>query len=165
MQESSEGLGDEEDVSVAVIEQFDKVGEQVIDSASWDLLAGCTSSGFTTTNKATGSRSGIPIAPSKSAPNGAGLYPTTEPPSPTKSLERRPPVVGSVAIETLRTPEERGFKDTLVLVYDARTGCASSLKLLAENTVNEAECASPLQADRHADAGSMSSLVNLLKAG
>ncbi|KAM7291198.1 hypothetical protein ISCGN_027773 [Ixodes scapularis] len=112
-----------------------------------------------------GSRSGIPIAPSKSAPNGAGLYPTTEPPSPTKSLERRPPVVGSVAIETLRTPEERGFKDTLVLVYDARTGCASSLKLLAENTVNEAECASPLQADRHADAGSMSSLVNLLKAG
>ncbi|CAN8012630.1 unnamed protein product, partial [Ixodes pacificus] len=102
-----------------------------------------------------GSRPGIPIAPSKSAPNGAGLYPTTEPPSPTKSLERRPPVIGSVAIETLRTPEERGFKDTLVLVYDARTGCASSLKLLAENTVNEAECASPLQANRHADAGSI----------
>ncbi|CAN7988416.1 unnamed protein product, partial [Ixodes hexagonus] len=155
MQENSEGLGDEEDVSVAVIGEFDKAGFKDIDNAgvneldreTLDILTGCTSSGFTTPNEVTeprGSRTGIPIAPSKSVPNEAGLHPAMEPPSPTKSLERRPPASRSAAIESLRTPEERGFKETPVLVHDARTGFASNLKLLAENTVNEVDSMAPM---------------------
>ncbi|KAL1432682.1 hypothetical protein MTO96_012897 [Rhipicephalus appendiculatus] len=58
--------------------------------------------------------------------------------SPTKSLERRPPVFRSPGVESLRGSNEhlRGGRDGSV-AHDARTGCATNLKLLAENLVNE----------------------------
>ncbi|XP_077520511.1 uncharacterized protein LOC144130464 [Amblyomma americanum] len=118
-----------------------------------DAVSGCTSSGFTTQTEVSelpseGRTSGVlQRSSSRAVPEkkscrsslllvggdaGVGL------PSPTKSLERRPVLFRSTAAESLRGSSERvrGGWDGPV-AHDARTGFASSLKLLAENLVNE----------------------------
>lgn len=115
-------------------------------------LSGCTSSGFTTQTDASelhseGRRGSlIPKSSSRSVPDkscrsamfhlsGDVGVPSA---SPTKSYERRPPVFRSPGAESLRNSNERlrGGRDGPV-AHDARTGCATNLKLLAENLVNE----------------------------
>lgn len=54
MNESSEGLGDEEDVPGAVIEELEEVETKAFDSAALDILPGCTSFGFTLSSEVTG---------------------------------------------------------------------------------------------------------------
>lgn len=122
-------------------------------STSMEGLSGCTSSGFNTQTDAPelhseGRRDSVlPKSSSRSVPDkscrSAMLYlggdagmPSA---SPTKSLERRPPLFRSPGAESLRDSNERlrGGREGGPVAHDARTGCATNLKLLAENMVNE----------------------------
>lgn len=120
-----------------------------------DAVSGCLSSGFTTQPEVselalTESRPAIPASCSRSVPvkSGVTLFLGSEagmaPPSPTKSLERRPATLNDFGFDPLCSSGERirGGKDGHV-AHDARTGCATNLKQLAENLVNEAAGASP----------------------
>lgn len=85
-------------------------------------------------------RRGIPIASAQCTPGDTTGTPNMAPPSPTKSLERRPPLGRSMAVECLRTAEERELQEQSFIANDARTGYATNLKLLAENLVNDVGC-------------------------
>lgn len=118
--------------------------------SSLEAASGCLSSGFTTQAGAselavTQSGLGIPVSSSRSVPvkSGAAVFLASDsgmpPPSPTKSLERRPAMFNDSGVDPLCSSGERirGGKDGHV-AHDARTGCATNLKQLAENLVNEA---------------------------
>ncbi|KAH6936627.1 hypothetical protein HPB50_020351 [Hyalomma asiaticum] len=118
-------------------------------STSMEGLSGCTSSGFNTQTDASEGRRGsvVPKSSSRSVPDkscrSAMLYLSGDAgmpsASPTKSLERRPPLFRSPGAESLRDSNERlrGGREGGPVAHDARTGCATNLKLLAENMVNE----------------------------
>ncbi|KAL3223012.1 hypothetical protein MRX96_027845 [Rhipicephalus microplus] len=123
-----------------------------LEGTSMEGLSGCTSSGFTTQTDASelhseGRRGSlVPKSSSRAVPpkscRSAMLHLIGDvgmaSASPTKSLERRPPVFRSPGAESLRESNDRlrGGRDAPV-AHDARTGCATNLKLLAENMVNE----------------------------
>lgn len=141
-----------EDASAAQGEAPQTRETQHLTGSLSDAVSGCLSSGFTAQTEAselgvTESRRGIPVSCSRSVPvkSGVTLFLGSEagmaPPSPTKSLERRPAMFNDFDVDPLCSSTER--KDGQV-AHDARTGCATNLKQLAENLVNEAagSCAS-----------------------
>ncbi|XP_065288885.2 uncharacterized protein [Dermacentor albipictus] len=140
------------DGSATCVDEPPTYETQRLEGTSTEVVSGCTSSGFTTQTDASelpseGRRgSGVPKSSSRSVPKKScrsGMFfvggdagmPSA---SPTKSLERRPAVFRSRAAESLGDSSERlrGGRDGPV-AHDARTGCATNLKLLAENLVNE----------------------------
>ncbi|XP_049521349.1 uncharacterized protein LOC119448062 isoform X2 [Dermacentor silvarum] len=141
------------DGSTTCVDELQTFETRRLDGTSLEVVSGCTSSGFNTQTDASelpseGRRgSAVPKSSSRSVPKkscrsgtfflgGDAGMPTA---SPTKSLERRPALFRSPAAESLGDSSERlrGGRDGGPVAHDARTGCATNLKLLAENLVNE----------------------------